>query len=183
MSVIFLDRDGVINEFPGKGEYVTRWEDFRFIPNAIDAIRRLKEAGFEIHVVSNQGCVSRGLLTLPTLQQMTNRMLKDIENQGGKIDGVFYCIHQTSDQCECRKPKTSLFREATRGRPVAWESTYFIGDSQEDVEAGKNLGCRTMLVLSGRIQNNQEVEGMSFKPDVVKKDLWEAVRWILEEKS
>ncbi len=183
MNFIFLDRDGVINEFPGKGEYVTRWEDFSFIPNAIDAIRRLKEAGFEIYVVSNQGCVSRGMITLSALHEMTNRMLKDIENQGGKIDGVFYCIHQTSDQCECKKPKTSLFIEAMRGRPVDWESTYFIGDSQEDVEAGKNLGCRTMLVLSGRTHNNQEVERMSLKPDVVKKDLSEAVHWILEKKS
>ncbi len=183
MNFIFLDRDGVINEFPGKGEYVTRWEDFHFIPKAIDAIRRLKEAGFEIYVVSNQGCVSRGMITLSALEAMTNRMLKEIESQGGKIDGVFYCIHQTSDQCHCKKPKISLFMEATRGRPVEWESTYFIGDSQEDIEAGKNLGCRTMLVLSGRIQSNEEVESMSFKPDAVKKDLWEAVRWILEEKS
>lgn len=182
MSIIFLDRDGVINEFPGMGEYVTSWESFRFIPNAIKAIRRLKESGFEIHVVSNQGCVSKGLITLPALEAMTNRMLKDVEKEGGKIDGVFYCIHQTSDQCECKKPKTTLFMEATRGKHVEWGSVYFIGDSQEDVEAGKNLGCRTVLVLSGRVKN-EEVGRMSPQPDFVKKDLWETVRWILEEKS
>ena len=182
MPIIFLYRDGVINEFPGNDAYVTRWEDFHFLPNATKAIRRLKEAGFEIHVISNQGCVSRGLMTLAALQEMTNRMLKDIEKDGGKVDGVFYCIHQTDDHCECKKPKTTLFKEATRGKQIDWESVYFIGDSEEDIEAGKNLGCRTMLVLSGRI-GKDNFQNLNVQPHFVKKDLWDAVNWILQEKS
>ena len=183
MRIIFLDRDGVINEFPGKSAYVTRWEDFHFLPNAINAIKLLKEAGYEIHVVSNQGCVSRGLMTLAELQGLTNNMLKSIERNGGAIDGVFYCIHQIEDHCECKKPKTTLFKEAVRGRHVDWESVYFIGDSEEDMEAGKNLGCLTLLVLSGRIGKLEEVQDLNHQPDFVKKDLWDAVRWILQEKS
>ncbi len=182
MKVIFLDRDGVINKFPGRSDYVTRWEDFHFLPNAAKAIKLLNSKGFEVMVVSNQGCVSRGLVTMAGLEEMTSRMLKMVEKNGGKISGVFYCVHQTSDYCECKKPKTTLFKEAIRGRPVDLESTYFIGDSEEDIQAGENLGCRTVLVLSGRTAA-QEVDGFKAKPHFIKKDLWEAARWITQKKS
>ncbi len=150
MSVIFLDRDGVINEFPGVSQYVVRLDDFRFIPGALEALRKLTEAGFELFVVSNQGCVSRGLISAKELAVMTDRMTIDIKKSGGRLEGVFYCLHQKSDNCECKKPKIKMFQDALKGRVVDLESVYFIGDSREDVEAGKALGCRTILVLSGR---------------------------------
>lgn len=180
--IVFLDRDGVINEFPGIGNYVTSWEEFRFVPKALDAIRWLTESGYELNVISNQGCVSRGRMTHEALQTLTAKMLKAIEAAGGAIGGVFYCIHETKDQCECKKPKTALFKQAARGRDVHWESTYFIGDSEEDMEAGKNIGCQTVLVLSGRVRE-AGVDSVHPKPDIVKKDLWEAVSWIIQRRS
>lgn len=182
MSVVFLDRDGVINRFPGKGLYVTRWEDFHFLPRAIEAVRLLNRAGLEPMVVSNQGCVSRGLITMAGLEELTARMLKEVEAGGGKISGVFYCVHQTSDRCDCKKPKTKLFRDALKGRDVDPKTVFFIGDSEEDMEAGINFGCRTILVLSGRATREQ-AEIFQARPGVVKNDLWEAANWITQKKS
>ena len=182
MKLVFLDRDGVINRFPGKGVYVTSQEQFEFLPGIFEAIRRLTEAGCEIHVVSNQGCVSRGLISEEALSKMTGHMLAEIKKHGGNIRKVHYCLHQRSDECECKKPKLKLFHEAIGNRMLDMKQVYFAGDSQEDIEAGKNLGCRTVLVLSGRT-DKAGVADLSVKPDVVKKNLEEAARWILQEKS
>lgn len=182
MNVVFLDRDGVINEFPGKGEYVTSQAAFRFIPRAKEAIRLLSERGCEIYVVSNQGCVSRGLISAADLEAMTDRMLEEVRSAEGRIDGVFYCLHQTSDACDCKKPKISLFKKALAGRPVDKRSACFIGDSREDVEAGRALGCLTVLVLSGRTKR-EDLPSFEPKPDRVAADLWEAATWIARNES
>ncbi len=178
---MFLDRDGVINAFPGKGLYVIRPEAFRLIPEAVEGIRLLTEAGYELHVVSNQGCVSRGLITPKELEDLTGGMLKDIAAAGGRIAGVHYCMHQTSDGCDCRKPKTALFIRALNGRRVDPERVAFIGDSEEDMLAGHSLGCRKVLVLSGRLKKS-DVQNLPVKPDAVKRDLLEAAKWLLAEK-
>jgi D-glycero-D-manno-heptose 1,7-bisphosphate phosphatase len=182
LKLIFLDRDGVINKFPGVGHYVIRPEDFEFIPGSIEAIRLLKDAGFELHVISNQGCVTKGEITLKALQDLTQVMLRTVEKGGGKIDGVFYCVHESRDLCECKKPKTALLKQALRGRKADIPSIFFIGDSQEDMQAAENLGCQKLLVLSGRTRET-DLETFQPKPDFVKKDLWEAAQWILQRKS
>ena len=108
-KIIFLDRDGVINKFPGMGHYVTSLKSFRFLPNVKKAIALLTKNNYEIYVISNQGCVSRGLITVEGLDKITARMLRSVQAAGGAIKKVFYCIHQTSDRCECKKPKIKFF--------------------------------------------------------------------------
>jgi D-glycero-D-manno-heptose 1,7-bisphosphate phosphatase len=178
MSVVFLDRDGVINEFPGVGSYVTGWDGFRFLPGALEGIRLLTEAGHEIFVVSNQGCVAKKLITREGLDDLTARMLGGVERAGGRIHAVHYCVHETKDACDCKKPKTLLFRKALEGKRVdiAHDVT-FIGDSREDMEAGKALGCRTVLVLSGRL-SEADLPTLGVRPDAVKKNLLEAAQWL-----
>ncbi|MBI3252167.1 MAG: HAD-IIIA family hydrolase [Candidatus Omnitrophica bacterium] len=178
---IFLDRDGVINEFPGPGGYVTDWKKFRFIPKSAEAIALLSRAGFEIAVISNQGGVSKGLMTSEDLKRLTRQMLEAVKKKGGKIAGVFYCEHQTSDRCDCKKPKPALFYRAIGGRAADWKSIFFIGDSREDILAGKALGCKTLMVLTGRLKE-KDIPALPAKPDAVKKDLWEAARWIIQKK-
>lgn len=182
MKLVFLDRDGVINRFPGKGLYVTEQSQFEFLPRSLDAIRELTQAGCELRIVSNQGCVSRGLLTKEALDRMTASMLADIEKSGGRIRQVHYCLHQKADNCDCKKPKTRMFREAIGGRALDMKEVFFVGDSLEDVEAGRDLGCRMALVLSGRT-SEEDLPGFPAKPETVQKDLWEASRWILQKKS
>lgn len=182
MDLVFLDRDGVINRFPGKGLYLTRKEDFQFLPRTLTAIRLLSQAECELVVVSNQGGVSRGLMTLEELNAMTQQMLEAIRGQGGRIDQVHYCLHQTSDACECKKPKTALFEKTLRGRRGVFNSIYMIGDSEEDIQAGHAVGCQTVLVLSGR-SAQADCADFSVKPNVIKNDLWEAAEWVLQRKS
>lgn len=180
--IVFLDRDGVINEFPGMGNYVTSWEVFRFLPNSIKAIALLTKLGCELDVISNQGCVARGFITREELKRLTDNMLKQIEKKKGKVNAVYYCYHQTSDNCECKKPKIKLFLDALGGRKVDLSETYFIGDTQEDMMAGKTLGCRTILVLSGKTKA-EDLKNFEPKPDLVKTDLWAAAQWIEQNKS
>lgn len=182
MALVLLDRDGVINEFPGVGAYVTSWEMVRFVPKAKEALALLTRAGYDTAVISNQGCVARGMITREGLDALTGRMMGEIEAAGGKLGSAFYCVHQTSDVCECKKPKTGLFHEAMRGRPENPASVYFIGDSEEDMAAGKAFGCRTILVLSGRTRS-EDVEKLKTPPDAVKKDLWDAANWIIARAS
>ena len=182
MKLIFLDRDGVINRFPGRENYVTSIHLFELLPNTVHAIRLLTDAGFEINVISNQGCVSKKLLSEAALEEMTDLMLKEIEKGGGKISGIFYCPHQTDDNCECRKPKIGLFKKALGSREPDLSNTYFVGDSQEDVEAGKKAGLRTILVLSGR-SCKKDVRDFKIQPDQIKKDLMDAAQWIIRNTS
>ncbi len=182
MSLIFLDRDGVLNRFPGKGVYVTRLSDFTFLPGAKKAVKLLTHAGHELIVISNQGCVSRGTLTPEGLTAITDYMLDKIQKSGGKIHRVYYCMHQTSDKCGCKKPKLGLVMKAVRGRKEILKNSFFVGDSREDIETAKKAGCLSVLVLSGRSQR-KDVEDFEIKPDEIKKNILDAARWILKRKS
>ena len=180
--LVFLDRDGVINRFPGKGAYVTADEGLRLLPEALQGIKLLTEAGFRLVVISNQGCVSRGLITRAYLDALTRKMLRQIRTHGGRLHKVYYCLHQTSDKCRCKKPRTLLLEKAVKGLKVKHEEIFFIGDSREDIQAGHDFGCRSILVLSGR-SKRKDIKNFPVKPEFVKKNLLEAARWIIKKRS
>jgi histidinol-phosphate phosphatase family protein len=185
MKVIFIDRDGVINKDPGgwtKYGYVTSWDEFHFLPGSKNALKRLAHAGYEVIIISNQQGVNKGYFSPDDLNKVTQNMLKSIESAGGKIRSIHYCPHRKEEVCGCRKPDTGLFRKATEGMDIDFSQTFFIGDGRTDVEAGRNLGCKTIMVLSGKAKE-EDVDKWKHKPDYIKKDLSEAVEWILEEWS
>lgn len=172
-KIIFLDRDGVINKYPGDRNYVTRLKDFKFLKGSISAIKRLTKAGFKIYVISNQAGVSKKLYSKETLDIMTEFMLKKIREAGGKIEKVFYCTHPKNADCKCRKPKTGLLKKAVKGKKIDLNQSYFIGDSLKDIIAGKTFGCKTILVLCGRekLKNSMLWEAT---PDFIAKSLYDA---------
>lgn len=183
MRVVFLDRDGVINEFPGFGAYVTKWSEFRFLPGALDAIALMTRAGYELHVISNQGCVSRGLISWEGLQDMTALMLQRVAGSGGSIAGVHYCPHRTEDACDCKKPSPQLlWRALGPARRDLMSSAVFVGDSREDIQAARSAGCGSVLVLSGRTRR-EDIEGLGVTPDRVEPDLLEVARWLTRAAS
>lgn len=181
MKAIFLDRDGVINKDPGFGDYIKSWKEFEFLPGSIEAIKSLNDNGYDIFVISNQAGVSKGLYSQESLDELTRNMLKDVEAQGGRIKSVRYCIHIPSDGCNCRKPKTGMIEESTKGLDIDFNKTYFVGDSRLDIGAGKNMGCKTILLLTGK-ENPDDIKNWDPNPDFIKKDLKEAVQWVLREK-
>jgi histidinol-phosphate phosphatase family protein len=181
-KVIFIDRDGVINRDPGgwtKHNYVTKWDEFFFIDGSIEALKRLKEAGYKIYLISNQGGIGRGYFTQKDLDEINRKMLAEIKKGSGKIDQLYYCPHHEGDNCECRKPKTGLIEKAIRSKEVDLKNTFIIGDTLRDIEAGKRMGMKTILVLSGKASLS-ETENWSIQPDSIKKDLLKAVEWILK---
>ena len=177
MKIVFLDRDGVINKFPGNGNYVTKVKDFHFVPGSLDAIRILTEEGFSIFVISNQAGVGKGVYTKQKLQHITRNMLRDVRACGGKIKKVFYCMHRSDHGCECRKPEIGSIRKGLESMNKSIRSAqkaFFVGDTESDIQAGHNAGCQTIFVLSGR-EDRRYMRGWNVKPDYIAKDLLEAV--------
>lgn len=143
---VFLDRDGVINRAAAAGEYITRWEDFQFLPGVAQAISSLMKAGWKVMVVSNQRCVSKGILTIAELENIHRNMEKELAEAGAKLDGIYYCPHAKEPPCECRKPSPGMLLRAAREHQIDLASSWMVGDSKTDMEAGKRAGCRTMLI-------------------------------------
>jgi D-glycero-D-manno-heptose 1,7-bisphosphate phosphatase len=181
-NYIFIDRDGVINKDPGgwtKTGYVAEWKDFHFVPGTPEALKTLKEKGVKVIVASNQGGVNKGLYTQEELDRVNELMLKEIKNKGGEIEEVFYCIHKDEDNCTCRKPKPGMLEEASKKYGIDPKTTYFIGDDKKDILAGKSIGCKTVLVLSGKC-SREDAGKWEEKPDYIFKDLLEAVKQIIK---
>lgn len=181
-KAIFVDRDGVINKDPGgwtKYNYVTKWKEFRFLPGAKKAVKDLSDRGYDIIIISNQAGVNKGYFTKTELNRVTARMMRELERSGGVIRKAYYCIHQDSDRCNCRKPKAGLFRQAEKELGIKTRGAYFIGDTTLDVEAGKKAHLKVILVLSGKAKM-KDIAGWKAKPDFVFKDLSKAVSFVLK---
>jgi len=142
---VFLDRDGVINR-PAAGGYVRSWEEFEFLPGVLAALRELHEAGWICVVVTNQSCVAKGICSREALDAIHAKMIRAVEAGGGWIERVYYCPHGPEDECECRKPKPGLILRAASELGIDLKSSFVVGDSPRDIEAGARAGCRTILI-------------------------------------
>jgi len=164
MKVVFLDRDGVINEYPGDTKYVNNWGEFKFIPGSVEGIKKLNTCGFKLYVISNQAGVSKGVYTQKNLEEINKNMLKEFKTQGAEIKGIYYCTHQTLDNCDCRKPKIGLLKQAIANSGVNPEISFFIGDSFQDMEAARCFGAKSILVLSGKEKESRRAQ-WEFDPE------------------
>jgi len=145
-KVIFLDRDGVINKKAPKADYVKNWGEFEFLPGSIEAISLLTKSGYNIYIISNQAGIARGMMTTDNLKEIHQNMTNEIEKNGGKISGIYYCPHGWDEGCECRKPKPGMFFQAAREHHIDLTKAIFIGDDERDIQAGNAAGCKTILV-------------------------------------
>jgi D-glycero-D-manno-heptose 1,7-bisphosphate phosphatase len=169
----FLDRDGVINRKAPEGQYVTRWEEVEFLPGVAGAIAMLNKAGFRVIVVSNQRCVAKGLVTTDEVEALHQRICRELADQGAVIDAVYFCPHESSPACDCRKPAPGMLLTAAKDHQIDLRASWMIGDSAADVAAGKSAGCRTVLIAS---VNNSAASA----PDFVAQSLLDATKRILE---
>ncbi len=169
---VFLDRDGTIAE---DVHYCRRPEDFRLLPTVPEAIRLLNDSGFKVVVITNQSGIARGYFTEEILARIHQKMLDELAVHGARIDAIYYCPHHPDDGCGCRKPGTALFHRAACELDVDFSLSYVIGDQPMDVDAGKALGCRTVLVTTGPGTTNKP----SVPPDYVADSLIQAARWVV----
>jgi D-glycero-D-manno-heptose 1,7-bisphosphate phosphatase len=182
IKVIFLDRDGVINKYPGDFKYVTNVEDFQILPNVKPALEKLTAAGFRLFVVSNQAGVAKGLYSQQDLNEIDQRMVFVLGDKV-RLFEILYCTHLPEANCSCRKPKTGLLDQVfadlkTQGYAVDKANSYFIGDSLLDVETGQAAGLKTILVFSGREKPENQLHWDRI-PDYKVDDLASAVQIII----
>jgi D-glycero-D-manno-heptose 1,7-bisphosphate phosphatase len=154
--VVFVDRDGTINAKGDGYGYVTRAEDFRFLPRAQEGLRALSDAGAAIFVVTNQRAVALGLMTEKDLSEIHALMLDALERAGVQVTGVYQCVHDAGT-CDCRKPGTGLFEAALRDHPELGDRAAFvIGDSPSDMEAAARMGWPAVVVGSSAVPSLAE---------------------------
>jgi len=154
IKVIFLDRDGVINEEVG---YLHKIKDFKFINGVMDSCNYFLSLGYQIIVVTNQSGIGRGLYKEEDFQIVNEWMLGKFEQQGVSILDVFFCPHGPNDNCYCRKPKPGLFTDAMEKYDIDMKKSWMIGDKEADIEAANNAGIiQTILVKSGHKINEEK---------------------------
>lgn len=181
MRAVFLDRDGVICE--NRPDHVKSWGEFRFLPGALSALRRLAETPFRIVVVTNQAIIHRGIVPAEIVDEIHVRMTWSIQRLGGRLDAIYYCPHRPEEDCFCRKPKPGLLFQAAKDLGIRLEDSYLIGDALTDVEAALAAGCQPLLVQTGRGVLQSDLVLQRY-PDVpIFQDLSEAVSWILRREA
>jgi D-glycero-D-manno-heptose 1,7-bisphosphate phosphatase len=148
MSLLVLDRDGVINE--DSEDYIRSLEQWQPLPGSIDAIAALSRAGFQIAIATNQSGLSRGYFTLDTLEAIHQRLQALVEAAGGTIACICYCPHLPGEGCHCRKPATGLLEAIERELGASAVGAWFVGDSLKDLQAARAHGCRPALVTTGK---------------------------------
>ena len=177
-KVVFLDRDGVINE--DSADYVKSWAEFHFIPGSLEALRRLRAHGFKTFLITNQSAVDRRLMSRADLEYIHVKMGHAVENYGGRIEDIFFCPHLPEEECNCRKPKPGLIFEAQRRYGIKLPAAYLVGDSVKDIQCARNAGCGfAVLVRTGNGRNSEKMLVEKKLVDHVADDLLDAVQWII----
>lgn len=174
MKAIFLDRDGTINYDPLA--YITKAEDFKFLPRVIDALKLVPKEKYKLIIISNQGGIGEKKYTEKDLAEIHKKMLNELSINNITIDGIYYCPHAPSANCKCRKPKPTMIEKAKNDFNINLSKSYFIGDKTGDIKAGENAGCKTILVKTGYAGKDNHYE---IHPNFVAKDLYEAINIIL----
>lgn len=147
---IILDRDGVMNEKAPRAQYIRNWSEWKWLPGVKDCLRQLNEAGFKIIIVSNQAGINRGAMTHADLADIHMKMVKEVEQSGGRIDAIYYCPHDWEEGCSCRKPKPGMLFSAQHDFNLDLSRTLFIGDDERDAQAAEAAGCLPALVSEKR---------------------------------
>ena len=178
-KVVFLDRDGVINR--DSPDYIKSWSEFEFLPGSLEAIKLLTLNGFATIVITNQSVINRKMVSRKELDYMHTMMKEAVTSTGGQIKDIFYCPHVPEDRCNCRKPNPGLIFMAKQKYRIDIATSVMVGDSAKDIECARNAGCGyAVLVKTG---NGDEAEKIlkekSIYPDLIARDLLEAVSWIL----
>jgi len=172
---VFVDRDGTINEHV---EYLSDPKLFKEIPGSFAALKSLRDAGYRIVVVTNQPGIGLGYYAREDFFAVNREMMRQASKQGLSIDKIYFCPHSKADNCECRKPLPHFLKRAERELNVDLAQSFMVGDMSSDVQTGKNGGCRSVLVKTGRGGDDGICEA---KADAEVSSLPQAAEWILQQ--
>lgn len=187
-----MDRDGVVNElvyFPEMGIIDSPFtvDQFKLMPNIGEAIKRFREMGLKVIVVSNQPGMAKNHFSEETFEQICTKMNKELAMKGAFLDGEYYCFHHPEAVnlkyravCDCRKPKPGLLLRAAKDFNLDLHRSFMVGDGLIDVKAGKAAGCKTLLMGSFKCYVCRMMDRMGARPDYIVSDLFEAAEIIKE---
>ena len=155
-KVIFLDRDGVINQ---EVSYLHKIENFKFIDGIFKSLRAVQKLGYCLIVVTNQSGIGRGLYSNSDYLLIDKWMKEEFEKNGVKILYSIYCPHTPEQNCDCRKPKPGMFIKCFEIFQISKNESWMVGDSERDIEAAINAGINNnVLVRSGHPISEKETK-------------------------
>lgn len=182
-KAIFLDRDGTLNVDVG---YLHQLKDLELFPYAVDALRLLKRAGYELVIVTNQSGMARGMIAPGFVEKCHEEMRRRLQAGGVDLDALYYCPHHPDGsvaglnvECRCRKPAPGMIEDAVRDHGIDPKASWVIGDKWLDVNLGRNAGARSILVRTGWGAEQEEQRPAGQKVDAVCDNLMHAVSVIL----
>jgi D-glycero-D-manno-heptose 1,7-bisphosphate phosphatase len=183
-KAVFLDRDGTINEEMGYINHVSRFKVFNFVP---EAIHILNACGYKVIVVTNQSGVAKGYFKEELIKSVHAILYGELESKSARIDKIYYCPHHPEEgspeykiDCECRKPKPGMINAAKQEFDLDLGESFMIGDRYKDIIFGKNLGIKTIMVLTGYGLGEYTYQRESWpeKPDHICNNLLDAANFI-----
>lgn len=156
-KAIFLDRDGTINKYIG---FLREIEQFELMPGVPNTIKKINDSGYLAIVVTNQPVIARGEVSYDELNEIHNKMETLLGMHGAYLDAIYFCPHHPDKgykgeipelkiECSCRKPKPGMILKASEDFNIDLEQSWIIGDSENDIKAGRAAGCKTALIGEG----------------------------------
>ncbi len=162
IKCFFFDRDGIVNRAPGPG-YVESWDDFHLLPEFVEVLRKVTDAGYGSVVITNQRCVARGIVSEADLKDMHGKLEEQLsEEHGLSLLEICYCPHER-DSCECRKPKPGMILAAAEKHNIDLSQSWMVGDRETDITTGKSAGCRTIYVTEDPLRDDADLTVASMK--------------------
>lgn len=171
VKAVFIDRDGTINH--NKDGYIYKIEDFEFLPGVLKGLKKLSTTDYKIIITTNQSGIGRGYYTQADFDKLTEWMLAQFNDQKIRIDHIYHCPHHPDEKCDCRKPNIGMFLDAVKDFDISLNDSYFIGDTDSDVQAGREANLKT-IKIGGKVSKKLKLE-----PKHYAKDFQEAIDYIL----
>jgi len=151
-KVIFLDRDGVINK--ERRDYVKNISELEIFSDIVNPLKKLKNNGFLLIVITNQSAINRGIITLEKVDEIHQYIQDYLKKFNIKLDAFLICPHRPDENCLCRKPKSGLLLKAINEFDIDIKKSWLIGDNDSDIEAANNIGCKSLKINKENNLNN-----------------------------
>ncbi len=186
-KAVFLDRDGVINEFffnenTEQIDSPFTKEDFKYKQNVIETLSFIRKMGFYIFIVTNQPAAAKGKVSLTALYDLSMWITQDLKARGIEVEFINMCPHHPTGsrnskerflikKCNCRKPEAGLITDLLQIYNIDLEQSYMVGDSYTDIIAGNRAGLKTVLIGNLKCDACQCLQGN--RPDEIIEDIRE----------
>ena len=152
---IFLDRDGVLNKKPKKGNYVCNTNQIKWKEGSLNALNILKKNDFQTIIVSNQAGIGRGIVSKKMVSKINIKMSDQAKKAGGSIDHIYICPHHWEDDCFCRKPMPGLFLNAQKNLTLDFSKIFYIGDQKSDMDVAEKLDIKYVNITANESLNKK----------------------------